>query len=138
LEAVVLAGGLGTCTAEENYLKRKKVHYIEVGGKPTLRHIMKHYSIHGVNEFIVCCGYKGHVIKEYYAKHSLHKSNVTFDIASNIMHVCERHAEPWKVSLIETGGATMTSGRLRRVWGEGTRVKHKPLLQNAQEAGSPL
>ena len=136
MKAVTLAGGLGTRISEETHLKPKPM--IEVGGKPILWHIMKLYSVHGVNEFIICCGYKGYVIKEYFANYFLHMSDVTFDIANNTMHVCERHAEPWKVTLIETGDATMTGGRLRRVWGEGARVKHTPLFQNTQEAGLPL
>jgi glucose-1-phosphate cytidylyltransferase len=88
---------------------------IEIGGKPILWHIMKLYSFHEVNEFIICCGYKGYVIKEYFANYFLHMSDVTFDIANNTMHVLERHAEPWKVTLVDTGDATMTGGRLKRV-----------------------
>ena len=88
---------------------------IEIGGKPILWHVMKLYSAHDVNEFVICCGYKGYVIKEYFANYFLHMSDVTFDIANNTMQVCERHAEPWKVTLVDTGDATMTGGRLKRV-----------------------
>jgi len=88
---------------------------IEIGGKPILWHILKMYSAHGVNEFVICCGYKGYIIKEYFANYFLHMSDVTFDMASNQMQVHERHAEPWKVTLVDTGEETMTGGRLRRV-----------------------
>jgi glucose-1-phosphate cytidylyltransferase len=113
MKAVILAGGLGTRISEETHLKPKPM--IEVGGKPILWHIMKLYSVHGVNEFVVCCGYRGYVIKEYFANYFLHMSDVTFDIANNTMHVLERHAEPWKVTLVDTGDATLTGGRLKRV-----------------------
>lgn len=113
MKAVILAGGLGSRISEETYLKPKPM--IEIGGKPILWHIMKIYSFHGVNEFVICCGYRGYVIKEYFANYFLHMSDVTFDIGSNTMHVCERHAEPWKVTLVDTGEATMTGGRLKRV-----------------------
>jgi glucose-1-phosphate cytidylyltransferase len=113
MKAVILAGGLGTRISEETHLKPKPM--IEIGGKPILWHIMKLYSSHDVNEFVICCGYKGYVIKEYFANYFLHMSDVTFDIANNTMHVCERHAEPWKVTLVDTGDATMTGGRLKRV-----------------------
>jgi glucose-1-phosphate cytidylyltransferase len=113
MKAVILAGGLGTRISEETHLKPKPM--IEIGGKPILWHIMKLYSAHGVNEFIVCCGYRGYVIKEYFANYFLHMSDVTFDIANNTMQVCERHAEPWKVTLVDTGERTQTGGRLRRV-----------------------
>jgi glucose-1-phosphate cytidylyltransferase len=88
---------------------------IEIGGKPILWHIMKLYSSHGLNEFIICCGYKGYIVKEYFANYFLHMSDVTFDIANNTMQVCERHAEPWKVTLVDTGDRTLTGGRLKRV-----------------------
>src|ERR1019366_1976248 len=113
MKVVILAGGLGTRISEETYLKPKPM--IEIGGKPILWHIMKLYSTHDVNEFVICCGYKGYVIKEYFANYFLHMSDVTFDIANNTMQVCERHAEPWKVTLVDTGDATMTGGRLKRV-----------------------
>ena len=113
MKVVILAGGLGTRISEETHLKPKPM--IEIGGKPILWHIMKLYSSHDVNEFVICCGYKGYVIKEYFANYFLHMSDVTFDIANNIMHVCERHAEPWKVTLVDTGDATMTGGRLKRI-----------------------
>jgi glucose-1-phosphate cytidylyltransferase len=113
MKVVILAGGLGTRISEETNLKPKPM--IEIGGRPILWHIMKLYSSHDVNEFIICCGYKGYVIKEYFANYFLHMSDVTFDIANNTMHVCERHAEPWKVTLVDTGEATMTGGRLKRV-----------------------
>jgi glucose-1-phosphate cytidylyltransferase len=113
MKAVILAGGLGTRISEETHLKPKPM--IDVGGKPILWHIMKLYSSHGVNEFVICCGYKGYVIKEYFANYFLHMSDVTFDLAYNQMQVHHRHAEPWKVTLVDTGDATMTGGRLRRV-----------------------
>jgi glucose-1-phosphate cytidylyltransferase len=113
MKAVILAGGRGTRISEETHLKPKPM--IEIGGKPILWHIMKLYSAHGVNEFVICCGYKGYVIKEYFANYFLHMSDVTFDMASNTMDVHQRHAEPWKVTLVDTGDATMTGGRLKRV-----------------------
>ena len=113
LKAVILAGGLGTRISEETHLKPKPM--IEIGCKPILWHILKSYSAHGVNEFVVCCGYKGYVIKEYFANYFLHMSDVTFDMANNQMQVHERHAEPWKVTLVDTGEETLTGGRLLRV-----------------------
>jgi glucose-1-phosphate cytidylyltransferase len=113
MKVVILAGGLGTRISEETHLKPKPM--IEIGGKPILWHIMKLYSAHGINEFVICCGYRGYVIKEYFANYFLHTSDVTFDIGNNTMHVCERHAEPWKVTVVDTGDATMTGGRLKRV-----------------------
>jgi glucose-1-phosphate cytidylyltransferase len=113
MKAVILAGGLGTRLSEETYLKPKPM--IEVGGKPILWHIMKLYSAHGVNEFVICCGYRGYVIKEYFANYFLHMSDVTFDMANNRMQVHEHYAEPWKVTLVDTGDETLTGGRLRRV-----------------------
>ena len=113
MKAVILAGGLGTRISEETHLKPKPM--IEIGGKPILWHILKLYSAHGVNEFVVCCGYKGYVIKEYFANYFLHMSDVTFDLVNNQMQVHERHAEPWKVTLVDTGDETMTGGRLRRI-----------------------
>lgn len=113
MKAVILAGGLGTRISEESYLHPKPM--VEIGGKPILWHIMKIYSHHGVNEFIICCGYKGYMIKEYFANYFLHMSDVTFDMCNNHMEVHERHAEPWKVTLVDTGEQTMTGGRLRRI-----------------------
>jgi glucose-1-phosphate cytidylyltransferase len=111
--AVILAGGLGTRISEETHLKPKPM--IEIGGRPILWHIMKIYSAHGVNDFIICCGYKGYVIKEYFANYFLHMSDVTFDMSSNRMEVHQQNAEPWKVTLIDTGDDTQTGGRLKRV-----------------------
>lgn len=113
MKAVILAGGLGTRISEETHLRPKPM--IEIGGRPILWHIMKSYSAHGVNEFIVCCGYKGYMIKEYFANYFLHMSDVTIDLASNHMEVHQNYAEPWKVTLVDTGEDTMTGGRLRRV-----------------------
>lgn len=113
MKAVILAGGLGTRISEETHLKPKPM--IEIGGKPILWHIMKMYSSHGVKDFVICCGYKGFVIKEYFANYFLHTSDVTFDMSANSMEVHQRFAEPWKVTLIDTGEATMTGGRLKRV-----------------------
>ena len=113
MKCVVLAGGLGTRISEETHLKPKPM--IEIGGKPILWHIMKLYSAHGVNEFVICCGYRGYVIKEYFANYFLHMSDVTFDMANNEMQVHQRNAEPWKVTLVDTGERSMTGGRLRRV-----------------------
>ncbi len=113
MKAVILAGGLGTRISEETHLKPKPM--IEIGGKPILWHIMKMYSAHGVNDFIICCGYKGYVIKEYFANYFLHQSDITFDIKNNKMEVHAEHAEPWKVTLVDTGESSMTGGRLKRV-----------------------
>ena len=113
MKAVILAGGLGTRISEETHLKPKPM--IEIGGHPILWHIMKSYAAHGVNEFVICCGYKGYLIKEYFANYFLHMSDVTFDMQNNSMEVHERHAEPWKVTLVDTGEDTMTGGRLKRV-----------------------
>ena len=113
MKAVILAGGLGTRISEESDLKPKPM--IEIGGKPILWHIMKTYSHHGINDFIICCGYKGYVIKEYFANYFLHMSDVTFDMQRNKMEVHQRHAEPWRVTLVDTGEDTMTGGRLKRV-----------------------
>lgn len=112
MKAIILAGGLGTRISEETYLRPKPM--IEIGGKPILWHIMKIYSHHGVNDFIICCGYKGYVIKEYFANYFLHMSDVTFDMRDNSMLVLQQSAEPWKVTLIDTGEDTMTGGRLLR------------------------
>lgn len=113
MKAVILAGGLGTRISEETHLKPKPM--IEIGGKPILWHIMKLYSAHGVNDFVICCGYKGYFIKEYFANYFLHMSDVTFDMTENKMEVHQQNAEPWKVTLIDTGDETMTGGRLKRV-----------------------
>ncbi len=113
MKAVILAGGLGTRISEETHLKPKPM--IEIGGKPILWHIMKVYSTHKVNDFVICCGYKGYMIKEYFANYFLHMSDVTFDMTENSMEVHERHAEPWRVTLVDTGENTMTGGRLKRV-----------------------
>ena len=111
--SVILAGGLGTRISEETHLNPKPM--IEIGGRPILWHIMKIYSAHGVNDFIICCGYKGYVIKEYFANYFLHMSDVTFDIATNSMEVHQRNAEPWRVTLVDTGDNTLTGGRLKRI-----------------------
>jgi len=113
MKAVILAGGLGTRISEETHLKPKPM--IEIGGRPILWHIMKLYSSHGVNDFIICCGYRGYVIKEYFANYFLHMSDVTFDMVSNNMEVHHQYAEPWRVTLVDTGEETMTGGRLKRV-----------------------
>ena len=113
MKAVILAGGLGTRLSEETHLKPKPM--IEIGGKPILWHILKMYSSHGINEFIICCGYKGYIIKEYFANYFLHMSDVTFDLKSNNMVVHKKNAEPWKITLVDTGDKTMTGGRLKRV-----------------------
>jgi glucose-1-phosphate cytidylyltransferase len=113
MKAVILAGGLGTRITEETHLKPKPM--IEIGSKPILWHIMKLYSAHGINDFIICCGYRGYVIKEYFANYFLHTSDVTFDMASNRMDVHQQYSEPWKVTLVDTGDNTMTGGRLKRV-----------------------
>ena len=113
MKAVILAGGLGTRISEETHLKPKPM--IEIGGMPLLWHIMKTYSFHGINDFVICCGYKGYVIKEYFANYFLHMSDVTFDMKQNIMEVHKKSAEPWKVTLVDTGIDTMTGGRLKRI-----------------------
>jgi len=113
MKAVILAGGLGTRISEETHLKPKPM--IEIGGRPILWHILKLYSAHGVNEFVICCGYKGYLIKEYFANYFLHMSDVTFDMANNQMQVHQHKAEPWKVTLVDTGDDTLTGGRLKRV-----------------------
>lgn len=113
MKAVILAGGFGTRISEETHLKPKPM--IEIGGRPILWHIMKIYSSHGVNDFIICCGYKGYVIKEYFANYFLHMSDITFDMSSNEMRVHHKKAEPWRVTLVDTGEETQTGGRLKRV-----------------------
>lgn len=113
MKVVILAGGYGTRISEESGIRPKPM--VEIGGKPILWHIMKIYSAHGINDFVICCGYKGFVIKEYFANYYLHTSDVTFDTKKNEMHVHRSFAEPWRVTLVDTGEATMTGGRLRRV-----------------------
>lgn len=113
MKAVILAGGLGTRISEESHLKPKPM--IEIGGKPIIWHILKIYAAHGVNDFIICLGYRGYVIKEYFANYFLHTSDVTFDMTNNRMEVHRRHAEPWRVTLVDTGENTQTGGRLKRV-----------------------
>lgn len=113
MKAVILAGGMGTRLSEETLLRPKPM--IEIGGKPILWHIMKIYSAHGINEFIICLGYKGYFIKEYFANYFLHMSDVTFEMANNQMHVHQSNAESWKVTLVDTGDQTLTGGRLKRV-----------------------
>jgi len=113
MKAVLLAGGLGTRLSEETVVRPKPM--VEIGGRPILWHIMKLYSHHGINDFIVCCGYKGYVIKEYFANYFLHMSDVTFDMSANKMEVHQRYAEPWRVTLVDTGTDTATGGRLKRV-----------------------
>lgn len=113
MKAVILAGGIGTRLCEETFIKPKPM--VEIGGRPMLWHIMKIYSYHGINEFIICCGYKGYMIKEYFANYFLHMSNITFDMVNNQMHVHENNAEPWRVTLVDTGDDSATGGRLKRV-----------------------
>lgn len=113
MKAVILAGGLGTRISEETSVRPKPM--VEIGGKPILWHIMKIYSAHGIHDFIICCGYKGYVIKEYFANYFLHMSDVTFNMKSNKMDVHQNNAEPWSVTLVDTGEQTMTGGRLKRV-----------------------
>ena len=119
MKAVILAGGLGSRLSEETELKPKPM--VEIGGKPILWHVMKIYSTYGVNEFVVCLGYKGYVIKEYFANYFLHMADVTFDMRNNSMQIHHQSAEPWKVTLVDTGDNTMTGGRLKRV---------KPYIEN--------
>lgn len=113
MKTVILAGGLGTRISEETSVRPKPM--VEIGGRPILWHILKIYAAHGINDFIVCLGYKGYVIKEYFANYFLHMGDVTFDLATNAMHVHQSNAEPWRVTLVDTGDETMTGGRLKRV-----------------------
>jgi glucose-1-phosphate cytidylyltransferase len=113
MKVVILAGGLGTRISEETYLRPKPM--IEIGSMPILWHIMKIYSTHGFNDFVICCGYKGYVIKEYFANYFLHMSDVTIDMANNQMEVHQKKAEPWKITLVDTGDDSMTGGRIKRV-----------------------
>ena len=120
MKAVILAGGLGTRISEETSIRPKPM--IEIGGKPILWHILKTYSFHGINDFVICCGYKGYVIKEYFSNYFLHMSDVTFDMSNNSMKVHQRNAEPWCVTLVDTGDNTMTGGRVKRIF---DYVKHE-------------
>ncbi len=113
MKAVILAGGYGTRISEESSVRPKPM--VEIGGKPILWHIMKIYSAHGINDFVICCGYKAHIIKEYFANYHLHCSDITFDLKNNKVEIHSNDAEPWRVTLIDTGDTTMTGGRLRRV-----------------------
>jgi len=113
MKVVILAGGLGTRISEESHLRPKPM--IEIGGKPILWHIMKIYSAHGLTDFIICCGYRGYMIKEYFANYYLHTSDVTFDMAANRVEVLQTNSEPWRVTLVDTGEQTITGGRLKRV-----------------------
>ena len=113
MKAVILAGGYGTRLSEETHSRPKPM--VEIGGRPMLWHIMKMYSAHGVNDFIVCCGYRGYVIKEYFANFSLHMSDITFDLEQNTVHVRKERTEPWRITLIDTGEDTLTGGRLKRI-----------------------
>lgn len=113
MKLVVLAGGLGTRLAEETEVKPKPM--VEIGGRPILWHILKIYSAHGINDFVICCGYKGYVIKEFFANYFLHTSDVTFDLSKNAMEVHKQTTEPWRVTLVDTGNSTMTGGRIKRV-----------------------
>lgn len=113
MKAVILAGGLGSRISEESHLKPKPM--VEIGGKPIIWHVMKIYSHFGINDFVICLGYKGYVLKEYFANYFLHMSDVTFDMAQNRMQIHDQHAEPWRVTLVDTGEHTMTGGRLQRV-----------------------
>jgi glucose-1-phosphate cytidylyltransferase len=113
MKAVILAGGLGTRISEESHLRPKPM--IEIGGRPLLWHILKIYSSHGINDFVICLGYKGYIVKEYFANYFLHTSDVTFDLSENSMEVHKRHAEPWRVTLVDTGENTQTGGRLRQI-----------------------
>jgi len=123
LKAIILAGGLGTRISEETQVRPKPM--IEIGGQPILWHIMKLYLAHGVDDFVICCGYKGYIIKEYFANYFLHTSDVSFDMARNKMEVHNQKAEPWKVTLVDTGDDSMTGGRLKRV---GSYVKNEELF----------
>ncbi len=115
MKAVILAGGLGTRLSEETSVRPKPM--VEIGGKPILWHILKIYAAHGINEFVICLGYKGYLVKEYFANYTLHTSDVTFDLARNEVEVHHRHTEPWRVTLVDTGEETLTGGRLKRVAG---------------------
>src|SRR3712207_3725833 len=113
MKAVILAGGFGTRISEESSVRPKPM--VEIGGKPILWHIMKIYAAHGINDFVVCCGYKGHVIKDYFASYYLRAADVTFDLARNELETHASSVEPWRVTLVDTGEKTMTGGRLKRI-----------------------
>lgn len=113
MKAVILAGGYGTRISEESGIRPKPM--VEIGTKPILWHIMKIYSAHGINDFVICCGYKAHIIKEYFSNYFLHMSDITFDLSNNTMEVHKKHCEPWKVTLIDTGENVMTGGRIKRI-----------------------
>ena len=113
MKAVILAGGLGTRISEESSTRPKPM--IEIGGKPILWHIMKSYSAHGINDFVICCGYKGYIIKEYFSNYFLHMSDITFDLSNNSMEVHQQHVEPWRVTLADTGDQSQTGGRIKRI-----------------------
>ncbi|HET7233280.1 MAG TPA: glucose-1-phosphate cytidylyltransferase [Longimicrobium sp.] len=113
MKAVILAGGLGTRLSEETNVRPKPM--VEIGGRPILWHVMKIYASHGINDFVICCGYKGYMIKEYFANYYLHMCDVTYDMVDNRMEVHQNNAEPWRVTLVDTGDATMTGGRIKRV-----------------------
>jgi len=113
MKAVILAGGLGTRLSEETAVKPKPM--VEIGGRPILWHILKIYSSHGINDFVICAGYKGYIIKEYFANYFLHMSDVTFDMGTNTMEVHHKKAEPWKVTIVDTGDETLTGGRIKRI-----------------------
>ena len=113
MKCVILAGGFGTRITEESQARPKPM--VEIGGRPILWHLLKIYSHHGIKDFIICTGFKGYVIKEYFANYFLHMSDVTFDMEKNVMEVHEKHAEPWRVTVVDTGEGTMTGGRLKRV-----------------------
>lgn len=149
MKAVILAGGLGTRLSEETHLRPKPM--VEIGGMPILWHILKIYSSHGINEFIICAGYKGYVIKEFFANYFLHTSDVTFHLAENSLEILEKRAEPWKVTVIDTGEETNTGGRLRRVghllrdggafcftYGDGVAdIDIRALIDFHQQSGRP-
>lgn len=149
MKVVLLAGGFGTRLSEETYLKPKPM--VEIGGKPILWHIMKTYAFHGFTEFVICLGYKGYVIKEYFANYFLHQSDVTFDMQNNTMEIHNSQAEPWKITLVDTGLHTMTGGRVKRVkdylndesflltYGDGvSNVNIKELVDFHQKSGKTL
>jgi glucose-1-phosphate cytidylyltransferase len=149
LKAVILAGGLGSRLSEETTVRPKPM--VEIGGKPILWHIMKHYAAHGINDFIICCGYKGYFIKEYFANYYLHTCDVTIQLAENSLQVHQSRAEPWSVTLVDTGDQTQTGGRIRRVrsyledgdfcltYGDGlSNVNIRDLLEFHQGAGGAV
>ena len=150
MQAVILAGGLGTRLSEETYIKPKPM--VEIGGKPILWHILKIYSYHGINQFIICCGYKGYVIKEYFANYFLHNSDITFHMDDdNRIEIHQQKSEPWKITLVDTGDKTQTAGRLKKVkdyinqdlfcftYGDGlSDVNIKDLIKSHKNSGSKV